>query len=64
MKAKASGLTDKEKNLSIIKDNPEGITLPEIAYIMEVASISISREIKKLLKKDRIKKKRNKYLSG
>ena len=63
MKAKASGLTNKEKKiLAIVKDNPEGITLPEIAYIMGVTFVTITRDIKKLLKTEHIKKNRNKYL--
>ena len=52
-----SELSDKEeKILSIVNDNPEGISLPEIAYVMEVAYITITRDIKKLMTDGLIKK--------
>lgn len=64
-KEKALRLTDRKKRiLSIIKDNPEGIALPEIAYIMGVEFFTIIKDIKKLLNNNYIKKKRNKYFLG
>lgn len=57
-----SGFTRRqEKILSIVKDNPEGITLPEIAYIMGVAFVTITQDVKKLLSNGYIKKRENKY---
>jgi len=57
---KATVLTQKEKEiLSIIRDNPEGISLPETAYIMDVAFVSIIQDAKKLLQEGVIKKKNN-----
>ena len=53
---------DKDKKiLAIIKENPEGITMPEVAYVMGVAFVSISRNVRKLLIDGRIIKKDNKY---
>lgn len=56
-------LSDKEKRiLSIVKDNPGGITLPEIAYVMGVAFVTITKDVKSLLVvAKRIKKEDNKY---
>jgi len=62
-KEEVPGLSDKEKKiLSIINDNPKGITLREIADIMGVAFVTITRDIKKLLAEDLTKKKENRYL--
>jgi len=52
---------DGEKILVIIKDNPKGITLPEIAYLMGVAFITITKDVKNLLTDGLIRKKENKY---
>lgn len=52
-----------EQILSIVKDNPEGVTLPEIAYIMGVAFVTITQDVKKLLSNSHIKKKVNKYFT-
>ena len=50
-------LSEKERNiLSVVNDNPEGISLPEIANVMEVAYITITRDIKKLMTDGLIKK--------
>lgn len=54
-------LEKKKKILSIVREYPEGITMAEIAYIMGVAFISITQDVKKLLKDGLIKKKENKY---
>jgi len=62
VKEKVPGLTDREKTiLSIIRDNPEGITLPEIAYIMGVAFVTITKDLARLLKEGLIKKEENRY---
>lgn len=59
---KAIMRNDNEKKiLAIIEDNPEGISLPEAAYIMGVAFVTITRDMKKLLKDGLIKKKENRY---
>jgi len=61
-KEKTSKLTEREKKiLSIVKNNPEGITLPEISYITGVEFFSIIKDIKKLLNGGNIKKEKNKY---
>lgn len=44
------------KILAIIQDNPEGITLPEIGYIMGLAFVSITKDVNKLLADGLIKK--------
>jgi len=54
--------TEKERKiLSIIKKNPEGITLPEIAYDMGVAFVTITKDVKKMLQDGLIKKVDNRY---
>ncbi|MGB2762881.1 MAG: hypothetical protein WBC20_00575, partial [Candidatus Aminicenantaceae bacterium] len=56
-KKKKLELSEKERKiLSIVNANPEGISLPEIANVMEVAYITITRDIKKLLTDGLIKK--------
>jgi DNA-binding CsgD family transcriptional regulator len=60
----SSGLTKREKKvLSIIRENSEGITLPETAYLMDMSLIDLAKDMKRLLKKGEIKKKNNKYFS-
>lgn len=54
-------LVNEKKIISIIKEYPEGITLPEIAYIMGVAFVSLTQDMKRLLEKGLIKKKNYKY---
>lgn len=53
-----------KKILAIIDDNPEGISLPEVAYILGVAFVTVTKDIKKLLKDGLIIKKDNKYFPG
>jgi len=61
-KEKSPGVSDKEtKILSVIKDNPDGMTLPQIAYVMGVAFVTITRDVKKLLADGLIKKEENQY---
>jgi len=61
-KKKETGNSNKEnKILKIIKDNPKGISLPEIAYIMGVAFVSINQEMKELLNTGKIKREDNQY---
>ena len=56
-------LSQREKEIiDVLKDYPQGITLPETAYIMHVPSLSLIQPMKNLLKKGFIKKKANKYL--
>jgi len=50
--------------ISVIKENPEGIRLPEIAYILDTASVMLSKQIKKLMSLGVIKKKENRYFLG
>jgi len=58
----ASGLTKREKKvLSFIKDNTEGISLQEIAYLMDVSLIDLAKDMKRLLGKGLIRKENNKY---
>lgn len=55
-------LTKREREiLSVVRDNPEGITLPETAYILDTASVMISKHMKKLLSLGLIKKIKNRY---
>ena len=55
-------LTKREREiLSVIRDNPEGITLAETAYVLDTASVMISKHMKKLLTLGLIKKKENRY---
>lgn len=55
-------LSDKEREImSVIRDNPEGITLSEIGYIMGVAFVTIIKEVKRLSDAGLIKKKESKY---
>ena len=55
-------ITPKEKKiLSIIGDYPDGISLPETAYIMDVPFVSLIQDIKNLLKKSLLRKKNNIY---
>ena len=55
-------LTKKEKAiLSVVRDNPEGITLPETVYILGTASVMISKQMKKLMTLGLIKKEKNRY---
>ncbi len=55
-------LTKKEEAiLSVVRDNPEGITLPETAYILDTASVMISKHKKKLMTLGLIKKEINRY---
>lgn len=62
MAEKTITLTAREKKiLAVVKENTEGIILPEIAYIMGIAFLSIIQDVKRLLKKGLIKKKENKY---
>ncbi|MFQ6110347.1 MAG: hypothetical protein ACE5L7_12425 [Candidatus Aminicenantales bacterium] len=57
-------LTQKEKEiLAVVRKNPEGIALPEIAYIMGVAFVTIIQDVNKLLAKGLIKKKGYKYFA-
>ena len=57
--------TNKEKEiLAIIGNNPEGITLPEIAYLMGEAFVTIIPAARRLTKKGVIKKKDYKYFSA
>ncbi len=64
MGKKSFRLTNKEKEiLAIIENNPEGITLPEIAYLMDEAFVTIIPEARKLSKKGLVKKKNYKYFS-
>lgn len=57
-----SGNSNREnKILKLIKDNPKGISLPEIAYIMGVTFVSINKEMKEFLDTGKIKKEDNKY---
>jgi hypothetical protein len=59
---KTSGSSEKEmKIISIIEDSPRGITLSEIAFLMDVASVSISKNIKRLMDEGHIRKEENKY---
>jgi len=60
----AGNLTKPEKICAIIEENPEGISLPEIAYIMGVAFVSITRDVKNLLTDGKIKKEDGKYYPG
>jgi len=63
--ANASKLNDIEKQiLSIIRDNPEGITLPEASYIMDEAFVKLIKNVKRLIKMGLIVKKENKYFPG
>jgi len=65
MDKKSFRLTNKEKEiLAIIENNPEGITLPEIAYLMDEAFVTIIPEARKLSKKGLVKKKNYKYFSA
>jgi DNA-binding MarR family transcriptional regulator len=59
-------LTNKEKEiLAIIKNNPEGIALPEIAYLMGEDFATIIPEARRLSEKRLIKKKNtNTFLPG
>ncbi len=50
--------------LSVIKENPEGITLPETAYILDTASVKLSMHMKKLLTLGLIEKRENRYFLG
>ena len=55
-------LTKREREiLSVVRDNPEGINLPETAYVLDTASVMISKHMKKLLTLGLIKKKENRY---
>jgi len=55
-------LTKREREiLSVVRDNPEGINLPETAYILDTASVMISKHMKKLLSLGLIKKIKNRY---
>lgn len=48
--------------LSIIQDNPEeGVTSSELAFIMKIAYVTITEDIKELLDADEIKKEKNRY---
>jgi len=59
---KNSGSSEKEmKIISIIEDNQKGITLSEIAFLMDVAPVSISKNIKMLMDDGHIRKEENKY---
>lgn len=65
MAEKEPRLTKKEKDiLAIIRENPEGIALPEIAYIMGVAFVTIIQDVKKLMKKGLIRQKEYKYFAS
>jgi len=58
----APRLSEREKEIiSILKADPHGISLPEMAYILDVASLNLMRDVKKLLKKGLIKKRENRY---
>jgi DNA-binding MarR family transcriptional regulator len=64
MAKKSFRLTNKEKEiLAIIKNNPDGIALPEIAYLMGEAFVTIIPETKRLSKKGLIEKEEYKYFS-
>ncbi|MBS3819585.1 hypothetical protein KGY73_08800, partial [bacterium] len=57
-----SGRSEKQKKiLSLIQDNPGGITLAEMGYIMGVAFVSLTQDVKKLMDEGVIKKEENKY---
>lgn len=57
-------LNRKEKEiLSIIREDNEGIVLPEIAYVMDVDFVTIIQDVKRLNRKGLIKKKKNKYFA-
>lgn len=65
MNKKSFRLTNKEKEiLAIIENNPEGITLAEIAYLMGEAFVTIIPEARRLSEKGLVKKKNYKYLSA
>ena len=65
MAKKSFRLTSKEKEiLGIIKNNPGGIALPEIAYLMGEAFVAIIQEARRLSKRGLIKKKGYKYFSS
>ena len=51
----------KNKILKLINDNPEGISIPEIAYIIGVTFVSINKEMKELLNTGKIKREDKKY---
>lgn len=55
-------LSNKQKEiLDMIKENPEGIFLAEIAYKMDVAFISLTEDIRKLLEDNLVTQEKNKY---
>ena len=65
MDKKSFRLTNKEKEiLAIIENNLEGITLPEIAYLMGEAFVTIIPEARRLTRRGLIKKKNYKYFSA
>lgn len=58
-------LTNKEREiLAILKDKPDGIVLPEIAYLMGEDLLTIIPEARRLSRKGLIKKKDYKYFSA
>lgn len=64
MDKKSFRLTNKQKEIfEIIKNNPGGIALPEIAFLMEEAFVAIIQDARSLSKRGLIKKKGYKYFS-
>ena len=64
MENKNPRLSNREKEiLSLIKENSEGIPLPEVAYVMGVGLVTIIEDAKRLTKKGLIEKKDNKYFA-
>ncbi len=55
-------LTRKQKDiLTVVKENPDGITLPEIAYAMGVPFVTLAKDAKKLIDLKQIRKRENRY---
>ncbi len=60
--AKGPALSAKERKIvAAVRENPDGITLPEIAYIMGVPFITLARNVKSLAGKKVIRKKDSRY---
>jgi len=62
LKKRLPKLTRKQKDIfTVVRENPDGITLPEIAYAMGVPFVTLARDAKKLLDLKVTKKRDNRY---
>lgn len=62
MAVAAEPKTVEQQILSILKDNPKGKTLTEIAAIIGVHFVKLAMPMKKLISEDKVRKEEKRYL--